>query len=501
MTQVTSTKNNALLQGVEALITQSDDTTHTLLLCQFIAHWLQVNPSSYLLSPVIEEALAHTGSHIPCNSPRITLPKRLLIATALYEDGGHTRIIENILKGSDPGQYDLYVIHQDKPFPPTIYTLTQETLTTLTLYTFSDFQTAATDLRDTALHYRSLLLLTHPQDLTATIAFSHPHWTIPILAYNHGDHLFAVGTSIVDTLLEMSSRSIAVSTDLRQSKHSVLLPLPITPSANPSNKSHTREHLRASLDIPLQAKVILSIGSPYKYTPQKNNSWSEYARQLLTKSSTELFFVIIGPLSTSHLFKKLVQDFPRQIKVLGTIAYQNLSKYYTMADIYMDSMPISGYTTLLEAGASGLPLLALDQGENYPDALLPLLCTKETFASTALQVIKSNHNERPLQLTPHTLEEFITSLESFTTSTISATHSPTPSHTPLQKKPLSTELFHPSSSVQRYPLTLLLSLKLSQRARIAGIFLGQGDALSALFLLLFSQRRFQWFRQLKKRLF
>jgi hypothetical protein len=79
----------------------------------------------------------------------------------------------------------------------------------------------------------------------------------------------------------------------------------------------------------------------------------------------ELTLMLVGPDESDRAFKELATRFRDRVHLLGRVA--GASALCPAADLYLDSYPVSGGTSLLEAAAAGLPVLSLQDTEYYSE--------------------------------------------------------------------------------------------------------------------------------------
>jgi hypothetical protein len=55
---------------------------------------------------------------------------------------------------------------------------------------------------------------------------------------------------------------------------------------------------------------------------------------------------------------------------MDILEYRKYLEYLNIADIYVDSMPVGGFTVLLENAMRKIPIMFLDNHMSYPDCIL-----------------------------------------------------------------------------------------------------------------------------------
>ena len=212
-------------------------------------------------------------------------------------------------------------------------------------------------LRALAAEYDQVVLHVHMQDIIPLLAFGRKDFPRPVIFYNHADHLFWLGVSIADLVVNFRQLSVILSEEARGAKVNAWLPLPISCPA-----TEDTDALRKNLNIPKDAKIILSVGSPYKFRPINEMNFLAMAQQLLEKH-VEAYFLFIGP-SSNGCWKKAQKVGQGRIKPLGVIPSHQLVDYLALADLFIEPYPMGSFVATLDAAMLGVPCLALRNPSN-----------------------------------------------------------------------------------------------------------------------------------------
>jgi hypothetical protein len=164
---------------------------------------------------------------------------------------------------------------------------------------------------------------------------------------NHADHLFWLGISVADTVINQRSVGLALSRDRRSARHNTLLAIPLT-DAPPRE---TREQARVALGIPDSQLVLLSVGRSLKYKPSPTHDFFRSAATLLHRHADAHVYVL-GPTPDEALRYSPFAAHPR-LHVLGPI--ENAGLFQSAADIYLESFPFGSQTACLESCLRGVP--------------------------------------------------------------------------------------------------------------------------------------------------
>jgi len=262
----------------------------------------------------------------------------VLIASALYESGGHSRVVLNLLKAfKEDAQHRLLITRHvashyrdDLDKHGIVYQLCAsrgiELINEILAYC------AAAD---------RIVLHIHPDDIIATTAV-----TIlaasgkPIIFYNHADHVFSFGISSATVVCEVSNYGIELSKRTHRVKeYSYLgIPIDILGTTAASNTPTSKK----------QSQTVLSGGASYKYVPGKT-SFSNLVDNVLERRD-DVTFLLVGPTGKEPWWTAVRERWGNRIQFLGgLLTYRQYLDTLASSDVYVDSFPITGGTAFPEA--------------------------------------------------------------------------------------------------------------------------------------------------------
>lgn len=270
----------------------------------------------------------------------------LHVASSLYEVGGHTQVLFNWIKLDDKHSHHIILTNQSiKDLPKKkidVFGFEKSMFTTLN--DSESLLKKALVLRNYAQDFDYIVLHIHPNDVIPSIAFATNNLP-PVLFFNHADHLFWVGTSVIDILLQIRESNIELDKKRRKiEKQQLYLPIPILDFENPLGADNKYLTARKQLAIEHQEIVLLSTGNEYKFKPFGNHNLFEAIIPILNKHP-EVVLYIAGIPNHSELAKKYNH---KQIKFLGIVSTTELSTYEFACDIYIETMPCSSFTAMLQ---------------------------------------------------------------------------------------------------------------------------------------------------------
>jgi hypothetical protein len=213
----------------------------------------------------------------------------------------------------------------------------------------------AANLRNLSASVDAVVLHLHMWDVVPTIAFANPGGP-PVLVVNHADHLFWVGSSIADLVLNIRPSGEGLCEKHRGCDRLFRLPIPLPSITQNPRITDAGDRLRSSLGIPPAATVFLTIGAPHKYVPTQTLSFFEAARSILTNLNSA-YLIAVGPSADEPRWSSLAHELDGRVIAVGI--QKNLGPYFAASDIYLEGFPFGSLTALLEAAQASLaPVLA-----------------------------------------------------------------------------------------------------------------------------------------------
>jgi len=132
---------------------------------------------------------------------------------------------------------------------------------------------------------------------------------------------------------------------------------------------------------------------------EKNLDFLFRAFELIFKECPDTYLLVVGSGPEERDFKKLILDLGLEGKIImvGSVPYHEIPKYYSLAELFVTASTTEVHPlTILEAMASGLPVVAVDAPgtsdiiSHHRDGLLTPE-NEENFAKTVIEVLKNDH--------------------------------------------------------------------------------------------------------------
>lgn len=316
-----------------------------------------------LVSPELEKQLVEIGAELetPERVFKAGLPRRWLhVLTEVREDGGHSAMLKRWIQ-HDPQQnaHSIALLSQTVPVPSLLSELTRSRNGEIHEIDGNQTITAKTGmLRDLVMNNADVVVLhTHPWDITPTVALAQAGGP-PVLLVNHAAHIFWVGVSVADVVLDcrVSQKEDEWTVRHRSVSKIMHLPLPLSePYVSLAQKAEEARKFRDSHNIPLDAPVMLSVGIGNKYTPLEGANFIQLMRSVL-EADQHAFLVVVGPQDNAH-WEELRKHSGGRFILVEKQRDIAMPVFFQAADLYLEGFPFGSTTACLEAALAGLPCI------------------------------------------------------------------------------------------------------------------------------------------------
>lgn len=319
-----------------------------------------------LTSPELEKQLIQIGTWI--RSPISNQPKNrirplrwLHVLTEVYPDGGHGTMVRRWIQ-LDPqeSRHSVVLLAQTKPVPESLTdTVRMNGGDVVQMDPHETLVSRATRLRELVWTKADVVVLhTHPWDVIATVALGVPGGP-PVLLLNHAAHIFWVGSSIADLILNIRNSADEDEWTVRyrgidRIMHlPIPLPEPAQPDYEPSIRMDARRQARNALGVPEEAVVLLTVGHDYKYKPVQELDFIKTVESILS-AHAGVYLLAAGP-KENKLWRTLRETTGGRALAFGM--QKDLAVFHAAADVYLEGFPFGSTTSLLEAGVKGIPCI------------------------------------------------------------------------------------------------------------------------------------------------
>jgi hypothetical protein len=318
-------------------------------------------PFDRLASPDLENHLLKIASKLPVPRHNVThrncAPKRWLhVLTMTGAAGGHNMNLRRWIElEANARRHTVALLDHKNEVPSSLSKLVCGTGgEVLKMDTNAPLLTRAMQLREACMEADVVVLHVHPWDVIPVVALGVCGGP-PVLFVNHADHMFWVGGSVADVVLNMRDSFgdwIVRHRGIRRINFlPILVPTPDSVRKAGEHYSDVLTSTRKMLELPLDATVILTSGLGVKYYPVPGLNFFDAARAILM-SCPEAYLVAVGQREVGN-WKALRQVTKGRVRAVGQLT--DVSLYYEIADIYLEGFPFGSNTAFLEAGIKAIP--------------------------------------------------------------------------------------------------------------------------------------------------
>ncbi|WP_130470757.1 hypothetical protein [Candidatus Magnetaquicoccus inordinatus] len=281
---------------------------------------------------------------------QITDPGDLFLyaATAIYEVGGHTRVLEDVVK-SFPEYQHVLLLTDMKTIPDLLVERFRELNITVIIVEGGSYINKIVQLKNLIAKYqpKCLFNFAHPYDVIVNSALTG--YQVPVLFDHFANNLPCLGATRADFLhIDHSETCFHYC-----QKNSGVTPHWIRLTAE--------DHGAALLPAAAEALTCVTCaGDPSKYVGVVEFSYPQLLAALF-KAGVSLCYHV-GPLpehvrdSFKNKIAALGED-PDKFQAVGPVASLNELLHRLKPDFYFDSHPVTGGKTIIEALSAGIPIL------------------------------------------------------------------------------------------------------------------------------------------------
>ena len=199
-----------------------------------------------------------------------------------------------------------------------------------------------------------IILHIHCEDVIPVLAFADESGLPPVLFLNHADHLFWLGTSVADLVLNLRDAATDISISRRgvEADRNFLLPTIVAPTTQIAVARRGQgEPSVCSRD----SVLLLSVARRPKYRSIDGMSFADRHVKLLEKCpQAQLVVVGSGEPDDWQAAKARVGG-----RITGLSEVPDPKRYFEAADIYVNSYPFVSSTSMMEAAGYGLPAVTI----------------------------------------------------------------------------------------------------------------------------------------------
>ena len=349
-----ATRYQEIYESLLTILLKSDDNSadeNALHILQYLANFAwKFHPGTFV-DLRLESRAREIGQRIwneqkakAVVSAPASRPDTLLhVASETYSVGGHTRLLLNLIKGDGQATHSLVLTRQQEhDVADWLRKAVTDSGGEIISLAGKPYTERVGELQKLISERAGKLFYhIHPDDSVAVAALAAVPRP-PVLTINHADHVFWLGSALSEVTVCIRSWSLSFSLAKRAAQQVVLLPIPLNFAAT---SPHDKEKARTQLGIQPGTVMILSVASAYKFTPSGQYNYYQTIDSVLRRNP-QVIVKIVG-IGLHDNLTQLGFAANDRVELLGNIP--NPRTYYEAADIYLDSMPFSSFTSMFEA--------------------------------------------------------------------------------------------------------------------------------------------------------
>lgn len=192
-------------------------------------------------------------------------------------------------------------------------------------------------------------------DVTSAAAFAADGGP-PVMLVNHSAHVFWLGASFADTVLNLRGSVLEAEWTRRYRgvSHCATLPIPIDQN-NEQKRGIDRPRVREELEIPQDAVVILTIGASFKYLPFGGLDFLKTLVDVL-RSVPNAVLLAVG-VANDERWSEASRSVSGRVRALGVLSRDQVERVQAISNLYVEGFPFGTTTALLEACQRGVPAI------------------------------------------------------------------------------------------------------------------------------------------------
>lgn len=299
----------------------------------------------------------------------------VILASQMYDMGGHTECIKNIVSAAGKYKTYLFLTRTAKSYRDAKHKMAEiEKYTTISgiQYNGGLWRHKLRDAFDEIISQRpsAVLSFIHMDDaFGAALLCLLQRAGVRILFYNHGSHFPTLGMSFANLILEGTPTTARITNQQRGFENTVVVGLPyLCTDACPVFSDDEIQQLRAKFGITPETPLTMSGASSYKFFDKTHNAspYFEMIKQLLMRNPDLRHIMIVPKLMPyeREIFDKIFADSNVADRIQFIAPNPNYKVLFKCADVFIDSFPISSALTQIDLISLRVPNVIKINREN-----------------------------------------------------------------------------------------------------------------------------------------
>ncbi|MEO8284530.1 MAG: hypothetical protein ABI568_14200 [Pseudarthrobacter sp.] len=351
---------NGLVQHAASLV-RAGALEEAAVQSQLAARFAWLDHTGLFASTELERVVDQLRKSLPGKQPGRTAPgdgilRVVHVATQLYGAGGHTQTIACWVRQDSSSSHQLLLTRQGSaPLPEKI----SGCLPGPRAVQYLDRAPGGLLRRAAALRRAVetadvVIVHAHPDDVVPAIALGTES-SPPAVYVNHADHVFWLGTSAANVLLNLrrSGERLSIARRGVEPGRCMVANRPLELAQSAALPSARRSELRSRWGVSDGDFLVVSAAAASKYDSVGTESLIELFESFLRRQP-HARLLVAGP-SCVGQWAEASSATNGRIRAVGRLS--DVATLLSAADAYLDSFPFASLTSLLEAGVHGLPLV------------------------------------------------------------------------------------------------------------------------------------------------
>lgn len=345
-----------LLQPLEGLIRRRR-FAEAATAAQLAANYAVLCHPGLFASPELEESLRRIGAaalpQIRPVAPRTGPPRILHVATEVGHVGGHVRNMWRWIGEDESRVHSLALTRQHGPVPAQLEAAVRRRGGEVNRLNrrVGGLLAWSRGLRHLIASADHVVLHSYNNDVIPFLALGGMNRRPPVLLVNHADHIFWLGATFADAVVNTRRSGQLLSAERRgiAAERNLLIPLCL----ERDERRQGREEAKREIGLPEDAIMILTVARSIKFRSVAGVPFPDPLIPLL-QEDPRLHLVAVGAKGQTG-WSAAHAAAPGRVHQLAETPLT--SPYLDAADIYLDTYPFVSITSLFEAGLRGLPLV------------------------------------------------------------------------------------------------------------------------------------------------
>lgn len=351
--------NYKYINEIKKIIFQEKDLYEKINLIHYLAVFANTIVCGEYCDPDLERELYKISNSLTFEAKKDREEKNAIlhVMTEAYETGGHTRVVENLVKTDIKHRHFLIFTNPNSIVPFWLRECVEKSGGKIFFVQGGNFFEKSANLFKESLPFTKIILHIHNYDVVPILAYANKAWKASIYFLNHSDHLFWIGAGIADLVLNLTEYAQKISIKRRNIKNNLLLYGPPQQQLEVITDQNYKSALKEKLGISKDQQVITSMASDWRYTNTKEYDFPKFVLDIL-EQCPNVIYIIIGAIGQSSKWSLLADN--KRVVFPGTISKNDVSAVFSITDLYVDSFYHSSGGCLVDAFLYGLPVLSLN---------------------------------------------------------------------------------------------------------------------------------------------